>query len=1082
MPKGRGSPLNWANPSWGALHSRRGAATVSLLNSSHPPCDMVQPLTSGSPGLFEQINTPTPVNVNHALEPSGLPKGALAYAGVAPVPVRPAPQVRPNPTRPGPFIPPSVGGPAGQQRQADAAEIRQQLQVQILRMGPAGREAFAQQLLQAKDGQTVKVAAGWGELLPTALWDTVRDSGGGAVTPATMHLKVTWQGSNLVVQGRRSPSLASVGLPPMAPVVLKPADAYQLLSQLNDARDPWDYLNGTRYTPEANPNGSYNRLLRQLQTPARNTDTPTRTAPPTGPAQPPAPTGKPQVDALRAALTSYNANPNAATQANLRSTLKTTERVFTQQGSQWPGPKGQENRDAFIRLRDQATAALKAPLRSEPGRNEVASLRQAISLYNRHPTPALRTALNNTLAEVRSAFRNQGERPWSPETKADYLKHEGQAKQALDRGLPRASTGKPSGSPARMEPQPKPPTPFPKEPKPLPNPYRVGDKPTIDPSILPKPSGPPAEIPRGQPVPDELRQLPKPETWVGAKPPKDEDGKPNNDPKNTPSPNAVLPPEINPGGLPDSAGFDPTQLGSPVQFPLGTVWERPHGSTLNFKPIPELDLSNPWSTTAPTTIVGSANPPQGSGREPASSTEQIEEKLRSLDANQTLRIGRSDSGQQPPGPGVVNVDVDNPYVSRSHVRIAPRNGNNYSVEDLKSSNGTYFQPASSDSWFRIEGGSTQILPAGTRIRLGGATDESTQFTLPSVDRAGSQPVNGASELLLRLENLKPGDTVNIGRLTLSELAPYGAVSRDHATIGLNTANRTYVVTDRSSNGTYYRAPQGWAQVPPGQSVELPAGTDIRLGHSHGSYLFTLPTSRQFSTATPSDAPPNSSGQAGRSAAQPLFPHLSESAEVPGAATDRRLSGLTVGQVRRVQAYVDQGMELLREGRYEEALRHFRTPRVATENGFRLNGSARTYWPTPKAFADKNKAIEAANLNAQQSSYNYESRTITPPAPGFHQDAELAPFGPEAINNHKEFVHSMALTAAEEWLHALQHASGGSLAPAAADMARANGWEYSEEADVAVFMRSRGIEVPSHYWQRYADRARFESVDIPSQGK
>ena len=460
---------------------------------------------------------------------------------------------------------------------------------------------------------------------------------------------------------------------------------------------------------------------------------------------------------------------------------------------------------------------------------------------------------------------------------------------------------------------------------------------------------------------------------------------------------------------------------------------------------------------------------------------RIESTLKALPVGHTLTLGRLE-----PGLGLTH----NRSIGRLHADIRFVRGK-YMVTDKQSTNGTFFRFADgSGRWARIHG--TVELDPGTRLRLG-TQNEGVEFDLPHLvapQAARPEPPSGnpPSRVVRALSQMLPGQSIELGRSNAAfGLENHPGVSRRHATVTLDPTRsyttRNYILTDHSSRGTYYRDPgqRDWTRVR-GQTT-LPPGTEVRLGNEHdpSPCIFTLPPRPAGANAHGTGANPPNGGVQGSGRIRPLFEGLADNSPVPGALKDPSLIGLSVGQARRLQTHVEEGIELLKTGRFKEAYKHFENFNAAHAAGAFLDIS-RVLVVRESEFSDRDLLRKAFDYNATQSKYEPADRmiTVTPLIP--YDEVAIKALGREAEENYREYLQITALTAAEEWLHALQHAGGAPMSQAGAGIAAARSLAYDDETDVAVYLRSRGVEVPSNYWKRYAQRRPFESIDVPPAGE
>lgn len=162
------------------------------------------------------------------------------------------------------------------------------------------------------------------------------------------------------------------------------------------------------------------------------------------------------------------------------------------------------------------------------------------------------------------------------------------------------------------------------------------------------------------------------------------------------------------------------------------------------------------------------------------------------------------------------------------------------------------------------------------------------------------------------------------------------------------------------------------------------------------------------------------------------------------------------QVAAFERYANQGGRLIVDGKYAEAIRHFRNKEEAEKAGLHFTLSRELF---VDAVSPEN--VESySNIVAMNSWFLFDGRRITPSGVSI-MGRKLNDIPDEQMNPAvKNLAHEVALVHMEEFLHGLQFLRGQPLA----------GFVDSE-VDVASYMQRNGIPLTDAFLRRY-DRGTF----------
>lgn len=155
-------------------------------------------------------------------------------------------------------------------------------------------------------------------------------------------------------------------------------------------------------------------------------------------------------------------------------------------------------------------------------------------------------------------------------------------------------------------------------------------------------------------------------------------------------------------------------------------------------------------------------------------------------------------------------------------------------------------------------------------------------------------------------------------------------------------------------------------------------------------------------------------------------------------------------------YIKDGINLVKERKYEEAIRHLRDPKTAKEVGLNFETDSRSY--LIKKDLSQDEADELADRIAYDSGFNHLNKTIT--------IADVWALGPEITGKPapkipQKLFQDVALVHLEEWLHGLQYLVGNPLA----------GYE-DKELDVAAYLLKLGAPLTDNFLRRHGRYKHF----------
>lgn len=166
------------------------------------------------------------------------------------------------------------------------------------------------------------------------------------------------------------------------------------------------------------------------------------------------------------------------------------------------------------------------------------------------------------------------------------------------------------------------------------------------------------------------------------------------------------------------------------------------------------------------------------------------------------------------------------------------------------------------------------------------------------------------------------------------------------------------------------------------------------------------------------------------------------AQVTGAAQVRARQERELAVIR---THVEQGLEMIKKGNYEQAMTHFGNQSMMKNAGL-TNRAARTLFLSRDVGYDEVSTI--SDIIGGESMFYY-------PQGGYQPSLKVSSYlNMGNYNIPEELVHNVALIGAEEWTHALQY-YGGSLAGFG-----------DPELDVAAYFYNEGVPLTQDWLSRY----------------
>ena len=469
----------------------------------------------------------------------------------------------------------------------------------------------------------------------------------------------------------------------------------------------------------------------------------------------------------------------------------------------------------------------------------------------------------------------------------------------------------------------------------------------------------------------------------------------------------------------------------------------------------------------PDPIVSTKEHKPGSCMPTLRTTEKIESALRSLEKGGTLFVdvtGAVHNDKRPFLSGTADplVSFTRPFDDRGvfivHSGLPPMNR-------------TFCAASKTAGQSRYSGDIAQPLKYSTTLNSGATLLLGSQCEVNIPTRYVLDPKTPEEKLSALLAGAKAGETLELGRRAVPECE--GTVSRVHCTIEVLKSDKLddgalslqiKVIPGMPSKGfVQIEHLVGRRDTIHGQ-VKAASGAAIFLGDSIGTVK--IPHT------------PGSIGDASLSISQMLSEGLVLDA--------KKLLGTFIDQHKRteyslnfrdferpapygmeivlkanmLQNQICQGLSLIREERYSEAIEHLRDPHTLEMLGytFEENHCFGLTEITPQAIINNLKQI------SRDSWFKIDQKQVYPSFGVLHSGLV-----PQNQEEHKLLNHwhkEVALVYAEEYTHALQDLLGGCVSRKAALLSTPD-----HEADVALFFHEQGVKLSYEFVaNRYPERA------------
>jgi hypothetical protein len=207
-----------------------------------------------------------------------------------------------------------------------------------------------------------------------------------------------------------------------------------------------------------------------------------------------------------------------------------------------------------------------------------------------------------------------------------------------------------------------------------------------------------------------------------------------------------------------------------------------------------------------------------------------------------------------------------------------------------------------------------------------------------------------------------------------------------------------------------------------------------------------------------------------------FPFVSTASSTPAisraaaqAVNPQKTAELVKADIQKLlQAHVDAGLDLIRNGEYRAAIEHFEDKEVLKQADISLNYAAtQAHSRIPSTNGRKGKILKSIdNKNWFKSDEQTGHKSITlAPLYFFNKGAEVFPKSPAQSKVLKELQREQALMYAEEHIHALQNLNGGNLT-----FHPTTHVDADHEIDIATTMKQAGVSMTPAFRKRYNRQA------------
>ena len=158
----------------------------------------------------------------------------------------------------------------------------------------------------------------------------------------------------------------------------------------------------------------------------------------------------------------------------------------------------------------------------------------------------------------------------------------------------------------------------------------------------------------------------------------------------------------------------------------------------------------------------------------------------------------------------------------------------------------------------------------------------------------------------------------------------------------------------------------------------------------------------------------------------------------------------------LEEFINQALELIKQGRYKEAIEYMRNLQLASQLGFVFDLA-----PTVVFLNRSPRPEELASLayNVARHCHFQENKPTGKPLLTLSTVSQLPSHVlKEPVIIPDEIYHNISLAHAEEWLHGLQYLRNGPL----------TGVE-SDEIDVAIYLQQKEVPMTREFLDRYGRR-------------
>lgn len=467
-----------------------------------------------------------------------------------------------------------------------------------------------------------------------------------------------------------------------------------------------------------------------------------------------------------------------------------------------------------------------------------------------------------------------------------------------------------------------------------------------------------------------------------------------------------------------------------------------------------------------------------------------DKKIANLNIGESVFIGRSD---------LITSDPNKDKISSSHCKITKIGEQSYLLEDInkdgrKSTNGTFYK-TSYGMWQEVVGKvliradqeialaeSITKIPKVDHIRVQNRVAEFKLVALDSTEqeKSSSSSISSVSQrqgkfiaepLQQRISKLKANQKLEIGTFEGDGVAQVDAFSKSrispkHCFIEKDH-DGNYFITDGSidgelsTSGTFVLVGEDLQKVE--GRHKLSSGQRIFLGKE---FSFCAPIFEREALQAKRDI----EAEASRGL-------VGDRRYLDRPEIDRKYLKANFGQATILGGHIVRGLDLIKEKKFSEAIKHFANEEIASFAGFRYSEGnvigVGDFEQTPEGYAN---LIHKINFAAMRSWFypdhdNSFGGTISPSRAGNFSFSKQP--RSEVESEMLNFLNQeSALIAAEEWIHAYQNALGKNVSRAAELLVGV----ASDEEDVPQFMREQGVALSPLYMSRYNRKEVLDRLD------